>query len=64
MAQIWLFKRYFGSVFPGLVFCSVSVHRHSRTRTPWGPNGIVTGGLHSGGNFWVAPGGVLATPFK
>ena len=31
---------------------------------PLGPSGIVTGGLHSGGKFWVAPGGVLATPSK
>ena len=30
---------------------------------PVGPSAIVTGGTHTGGKFWVAPGGVLATPF-
>ena len=69
--KIRLFNRFFASVFRGLVFCSVSVqrpttpmHPHSQPRNPWGPSAIVTGGTHSGGRFSVAPGVVLATPFK
>ena len=52
-------------------FCSVSVTHpttpmlpHSHPRNHWGPSAIVIGGTHTGGKFSVAPGGVLATPFK
>ena len=71
MVQDPVVKPFFASVFPGLVFCSVSVqrptipmHPHSHPRNPWGPSAIVIGGTHTAGKFWVAPGSVLATPFK
>ena len=71
-SKIRLFNRLFAGVFPGLVFCSVSVqhpttpmHPHSHPRKPLGaPGPVVTRGTHNGGKCWVAPGGVLATPFK
>ena len=67
-SKIRLLNRFFAHVFPGLVFCSVSMQRpatpmlpHSHPQSPRGPSAIVTGGTHK---FWVARGGVLATPLK